>query len=343
MKADELGIDVLDVCQNIFGLEGSLHHDEFTVLCVNPKHDDHKPSCNINITTGYWRCLSCGAKGDILTLGHHVLHKSRAEIRSLLSPNNPTTALAVVQRRLKGFLRPAKHSGGAQVRNDRSWLPGDAQTVMAYRSGPLDYLKRRGFNSTTIERWGVRYVRSATTPGKGPQPIPLHNVIAVPICDEKGHLHSWVYRATDLSPSWLQEVRYLYTLDAINRPWIGIHLHRHGDIVVTEGPLDAMWFDQHGIPAIGIGGNLPSPERLRSLERYRRVVLFCDNDLGGDLAVSKIGQALWDRMPVFVARYPPRSRGTDPQGLSGLDLELGIERARSWQAWRLRRRSLPAS
>jgi hypothetical protein len=213
--------------------------------------------------------------------------------------------------------------------------------VTAYRAEPLGYLRRRGFSDATLEQWGVRFARAAQTPGKDGGPLTIHNVVAIPICDEHGCLHSWVYRATDLSPRWLQGVRYLYTLNAIDRPWIGIHLHAHEtNVVVTEGPLDAMWFSQHGIPAIALGGNLASPDKIRKLERFRRVTLFCDNDVGGEIAVNRIGEALWKRLPVMVARYPKGTRGLDPQGLAGIDLEMGVERARPWQSWRLSRRSL---
>ncbi|MBU1000918.1 MAG: hypothetical protein KKE73_00145 [Proteobacteria bacterium] len=31
-----------------------------------PAHEDNKPSCSMNLTTGLWFCHSCGAKGDLI-------------------------------------------------------------------------------------------------------------------------------------------------------------------------------------------------------------------------------------------------------------------------------------
>lgn len=343
MKAAELGLDVLEVCQTLYGLDGELHNDEFSILCPHPDHEDHSPSCNVNIETGYWRCLSCGAKGDIITLGRHCLGKRRGEVQELLTPNNPQAMVALVQRRLRALQTPAhtarEISRHRQAIQDRPWLPADAQSPMAYRSGPLSYLLARGFTSETLERWGVRYLRHADIASKKGK-LTIYNAIAIPIFDSENRLHSWCYRATDLSPKWQQETcRYLYTLDALDRPWIGLNFHRDlSEIVVTEGPLDAMWFDQHGIPAIAIGGNQRSAEKLAELERFRRITIFCDNDAGGKLATKQIAEVLAHRMQVHVARYPRGTRGLDPQQLCSADLELGVARARSWQSQSIRRR-----
>lgn len=344
MKAEELGIDVLDVCQTLFGLEGQLHADEFAILCPDPKHEDHDPSCNVNIDTGYWRCLSCGAKGDILTLGKHCLNKRRSEVQELLMPNNPQARAALVQRRLRSLLTAPVSDRRAfqhrQALQDRPWLPADAQTPDAYRSGPLSYLLARGFTQETLERWGVRYLRHADVASKKGK-LTIYNSIAIPIFDSQRRLHSWCYRATNLSPSWQQETcRYLYTLDALDRPWIGAHLLEPdlSEIVITEGPLDAMWFDQHGIPAIAMGGNQRSRAMMAELLVFRKAISFFDNDAGGKLATKQLGEYLSPLMPYYVARYPKGRRGADPQELCSTDLELGVARARSWQGQRLRRR-----
>jgi hypothetical protein len=34
------------------------------VPCLNPDHDDRRPSCGVNTTTGGFKCQSCDAKGS---------------------------------------------------------------------------------------------------------------------------------------------------------------------------------------------------------------------------------------------------------------------------------------
>lgn len=348
MLADELGIDVLDVCENIYGLDGTLVVDEYNILCVNPKHQDSTPSCNVNTTTGYFHCWSCDDKGDILTLGMRVLGKRYMEVRTLLVPDNLDAKRALLSKHLKGLQNPATASQpirmNRQAWTDRSWLLEGHREPRSYRSGPMGYLYDRGFTDETIKRWGCRFVRVVDVPTKK-RTATIRNSIAIPVFDETGMLMAWTYRATDGSESW--QPRYLDTLGApLGEVWHGIHLAGSSldQVVVSEGPLDAMWIDQAGYTSLSIMGSKLPEAKLMELANFRKVILCFDDDLTGNLITRKVGELLWSHVPVAIARYPKFADGKDAQELAAVDVELSIERAMNWTSWFLRGRlALPAA
>ena len=343
MNAEDLGIDnVLEVLVDRFELIGEVIHDEFLTLCVHPDHHDTKPSCSINLETGLWQCFSCGQTGDILTLGKHVLGKPRKKIKELLSPQNVDAQLALAQRKLKRILRSpgASTSDGnaKEALRERLWLPENGKRLSSYEDGPFDYLIDRGFTEETINRWGCRFVKRAEVPGKDPdRPIEIANSIAIPVCDARGRLIMWTYRATDSSYRWQRErTKYLNTYGAPKeKVWFGLHLHRSAsEIVVVEGPLDAMWLDQCGVPAVAMMGSSMTRERAAMLESFGKATLFFDRDVAGVRATARSGQVLWYRMPTYVARYPKKAKGQDPQGLKPNEVSSALSRSVPWTAWR---------
>ena len=49
-------------------VRGKLIGDELFFLCPNPEHDDHDPSCSVNLKTGIFYCFGCGFKGNLKKL-----------------------------------------------------------------------------------------------------------------------------------------------------------------------------------------------------------------------------------------------------------------------------------
>jgi DNA primase len=330
--AQELGIDdVLDVLTNRFDLEVRIRGDEADILCPNPAHNDHNPSTGVNLNTGLWNCFSCGIAGDLLELGVYMLDlphdgmfqklESRSQVQKILEPSSPDAIaqrlaqrLAAATQRSSVRSRPAVSLGGP------------------YEDGPLRYLRKRGFKQETLERWGVRFVPEETLENKSGKKYKISSTIAIPIRDEHAHLLAWCYRATDNSPDW--QPRYLYNKDAeLSELWWGMQHHsRERNIIITEGAIDAMWLDQHGIPALALLGASMGKRKIRQLESFRTVTLFLDRDEGGAKAVARIGGMIGDRLPLRVVRYPSWV-GDDPNEMAGIDLELLVARAVPWQVW----------
>lgn len=346
---EDFGLDALNICRNVFHLEGEVIFSDLRILCPNPKHDDHEPSCYVLLKekregsrilpAGTWSCFSCKAKGDILSLGKFVLRKKRSEIRAMLEPGNANAQLAVLSSHLESFLRPPHASlSAAEAEDDyraRNWLEKDARSLESYEDGPHDYLMRRGFSTKTIKKWGFRYVGAAYVNTKKGRAL-IKRSLAIPVRDVNGSLAFWIYRRSDQSPEW--QPKYLYTLGAPRSSvWIGEYWHwDRQEIVLCEGGLDAAWLDQAGIGALGIGGSGVNVARARTLAHYDRVILFMDRDDAGQWATQQIGAALWEKVPVYIARYRKNWEGTDPQSLDASQVRYAVEHAVSWPSWTLK-------
>lgn len=320
--AGDYGVEnVQDTLFTQLKLEGEEHGDELYILCPNPKHPDRKPSCHVNMKSGLFHCFACGIGGDLADLTALVLQVGRETAVEALKPNTPQAFIARLGRRLevaarKVGIRPAKLE-----------LPGP------YERGNMWYLRLRGFSTETIKEYGCRYVKEETFESKKGS-YTIHDYIALPIRDQKGNLLAWCYRKTTKSSDW--SPRYMYTPGAnLKELWFGLHLHAKSDtIVITEGALDSMWVHQCGYPTLALLGSSMGHQKILWLQRYSKVVLFCDRDAAGLQAVQKIGKLLGHRMPLYVVRYPSSTTGKDPQELEPVDVELSIVRAVPWIKWK---------
>lgn len=339
-KADALGVDdVLEVLSRIYGLEGEKRRREFYILC--PSHNDHEPSASVNLDTGYWNCWSCKAGGDLADLGKVLLGRKRSEILKLLVPNEPSAIAASVTMRV----RAARRDYLKAVSEKKKEHPA-LSTLQSLSKGPLDYLIDRGFTKETLKRWSVRYCNEAVLEREDDDPFTITDCVAIPIKTENDEVWAWCYRATEASPRWLQNARYIYTPGAeLSETWFGLQHNSSGDIIgITEGALDAMWLDQHGFPALAILGSTPKEDKkIRKLADFKEVRLFVDNDNSGHLTTWALGESLTNLgVPVTVALRKPwmvrkdGKKAKDANDLCGTDLELCWHRAIPFLAWKRR-------
>lgn len=342
-SAEALGIDdVLEVLTGLYDLEGQVRNGQYLILCPNPEHNDSNPSCGISLDTGYWNCFSCDASGDLVELGHVVLGTSRKSVKGFLQPNEPDAVRALLKRKLR-----ARKDAMKPERVHKSRHEIIVPSLSSYEDGPMDYLYDRGFTAETIERWGIRYVKMATLFRENGLPFEIEHCIGIPILSEKDKVVAWCYRATDRSPSWLRDVRYIYTpgvTNVLSTMWFGLNLHRDSsEITICEGALDAIWCDQNGIPAVAIlGSQVKQKAKVKLLSRFRKVTLLTDRDQAGVTTAYGLGEALRTRgVPVTVCRYPGfmlnrhGKPAKDAQDLCGVDLELVHSRAIPFLLWKL--------
>lgn len=329
VPAVDLGVDsVLDVVRHVYHLDGDERGDEFDILCPNPDHDDHSPSCSVNLVTGYFNCFSCRVGGDLAKLGSLVLQRDREEVERLLAPSTPEALFQAVQRRVKAIAMPTV------IRRQRGpALPGP------YEPGPLDELIDRGFTEETIEKWGVRFALQQTLQSKKGTDFTIRNSIAIPVRDSQGRLMAWVYRRTEGSPDW--QPRYIIPNNIeISEVWFGLQHHANAEhIAIGEGALDAMWIDQCGFPALGLLGTQMGHRKIQWLNRYKSVTLFCDRDAGGAEAVQRIGGIIGRTVPLYVAQYDRKIKPgekCDPQDLAPIDVEIAMARRVSWTKFLMR-------
>jgi 5S rRNA maturation endonuclease (ribonuclease M5) len=322
--AKDLGVDnVLEVVQHVFNIDGEERGEEYYFPCINPNHADHKPSCSVNLETGLFFCFSCGSGGDLISLGSLALGVPKYQVESLLIAT-PTSEgyLDRLWNKLNSTLRKETKEG-----YDLSDIPGP------YEAEPLDYLRGRGYEDTTLSLWGCRYVPKARLRGQRGDYI-IQDYVGIPIRNQHGTLFGWTYRATRDD----QKLRYTVTPGLPrNKIWFGGHLfHDTEEVVITEGEMDCMWVTQVGYPCLAMMGSNPSPEKIRWLKRYRKVTIFADRDSSGVQAVIRLGEQLRNRVDLNVARYSKKVVGKDPQELHPVDVEVAIETAMPYLLWKQR-------
>lgn len=59
--------DLLDALRH-YGADVQDHRVEQVVVCVNPDHDETRPSMTVNKVKGLFSCKACGFAGDAYTL-----------------------------------------------------------------------------------------------------------------------------------------------------------------------------------------------------------------------------------------------------------------------------------
>jgi len=304
-------------------LEGKTRGEEFWLACPNPSHEDQHPSCSVNLVTGTTHCFACGYSRSLVGLASDLWQVGREEAERRMSPGSREGLLAMLEHHTNG------HGNGTNGhRHTNGHVPGP------YEPGPLDYMRNRGFSDHTLHRWGIRFAdhaRIRTTYSY----LNIYNCIAIPVhvVGPKDPVKKgWIYRATSTSPD--HQPRYVNGL-AVGDLWFGAHLHTDGPIVVVEGPLDAMWCDQAGIPAIACMGSNPR-SKLKALSRYDRITVLPDRGRTGQTLVGVVSQ-LATYMPVSIAHYPDDTQATDPCELDPDLLRRVVEQAIPHHALTVRR------
>jgi len=97
-------------------------------------------------------------------------------------------------------------------------------------------------------------------------------------------------------------------------------------LIVTEGEFDAIYLQQHGVPAVANMGTSPmGAEKIRLLRHYaKKVVLSYDGDEAGQKAMHGDGKkrgelaVLSQHMPTVSVHLPD---GRDPNDLSEEEIE----------------------
>ena len=143
---------------------------------------------------------------------------------------------------------------------------------------PPLWIYGRGFTPETARKWGWR------TSNEGSLVIPVHN--------QDNQLTGWVCRRAGK-----QLPKYIYSLGMkTSEVLFGANYlpPNSKSIYITEGPLDAIWLNQNGYPAVALFGVHLSRIQERILLSFRagEIILCLDNDAPGREASMKIMKRL---------------------------------------------------
>jgi DNA primase catalytic core len=276
-------------------------------LC--PFHEDHDPSLRVTPGKGLWRCMSCGATGNVIqfvqrfdgvSFRHAFELLKSGKLSALIGPTNGAP--------LKKATVPRLDSPLAQGADDQAAL----RQVLDYyhvrlKENPaaLAYLQKRGIGSEAaiatfrlgfVDRTlGLRLPQANRKEGAALRERlqrlgilrdtgheHLRGRIVFPVVAESGEIGTVYGRAIDDGG---KHDRHLFLPGPQRGVWNPAAL-RSPEVIVTEGVIDALTWWQHGFRNVTTAYSAKAlPEELLGAllaAKVQRVFLSFDRDPSGD-------------------------------------------------------------
>jgi DNA primase len=299
-------------------LKGKTQHQGF---CPLPKHAGERkrsPSFSANLEKGIFQCFSCGAKGNVIDF---------AALMENLDPSNGDDfrkAALLLQEKLRPAsaepkLKPKKPEPES---NSEEKKPVVANAPLDFALKDLDsahpYLKERGLNENTIEKFGLGHCSRGY----------FKDRIVIPLHSAGGSLIGYAGRVTDDSkisetcPKYLfpgsrerdgrildfRKSEFLYNGYRFKAPV--------DDLVVVEGFFSVHWLYQCGIESVvGLMGWACSEEQGDSIITLTkpggRVWIFSDGDGPGEKCAASVFHLVAPHRSVRWARLTEGRQPTD--------------------------------
>lgn len=274
--------------------------------------DGRRPNLGIRPETGSYRCLSCGAHGDLVSLVQRIEgFASYEEAHDWLYERYGTDEDGEALIEFELFDRKETQRKAAVA-----WHPPDESILNGYK-WRHPYLGRRGIAEIWQRSFEIGYDRETRS-------------ITFPWRDRRGRLITVKHRRVDNKRFWYWprvpagvKNSLLYGLHHIAR-------RRDATAWICEAEIDCISLWQSGRPAVALGGAYMSPQQARelALAGVERVVLACDRDAGGQKAHETI-RARLEQLGIECvdAIWPERFNGKDVNDLliTGRIDELTIE------------------
>jgi DNA primase len=263
---------VVEQVLDALGIEIIAEHDGWgQARC--PMHNDRRPSFTINMHEGGWRCYAgCGSSGDLARLVVQLTGE----------------ALEVVQRRMRQSIPNSVESLMATLGAGEAEPQPEHPPALFYQRGVAPrYMLRRGFTLETMRKWDVGWDQE-------------NKAVVLPVFDD-GKLIGLIQRRLNREP------KYYYEGFRKNCVLFGME-HIPADIsevTLVEGPLDAIWLDQCGYPAIAsLGASLSDDQAEILYRRFHSVTIAYDADGAGRRGTASAIDKL-SRLYITVLAIPP--------------------------------------
>jgi hypothetical protein len=290
----------------------SPREDEVYARC--PQHErrtgrrENRPRhWSINRATGAHYCFSCGYKGSLLTLIVDLTRQSPWEARKKIREHRLDFA-AWAER-----MRPVEKALD-------EYEPGDyidlSERLECFGDPPGTALRQRGLQRPSVDRYGVRWDLD-------------DKAWVLPIRGPYGDV--WGYQTKSENrvlnhPSGVHKSRTLFGLDLLVEQPPAFRDY----VILVESPLDVVYVDGWGYPAVSSFGVVVSDRQLRLLTRFfDRFILALDNDDAGKREMRRLVKSNWAKQrPIEVLNYR-RASGKDPGEMDEAQFVRAVETSRS--------------
>lgn len=218
------------------------------------------PECDkaefyVNKESGRFYCFKCRFGGRnivalVAKLEDFEYWEAAQWIFKRAVPLRRTIPLAKLSERIRSMRTGTEAEG--ELEKVEEELPDGFKPCYADGKWSLpEYLKKRRIRSSTARAWGLGYCSGGRFGGR----------LVIPIRCPVGQS----FTARDMTET--SSIRYLNPSEVDHRRLlIGWNMARlTGDLVICEGPLDAVKLWQHGISAVALGGKVLHDEQLAML------------------------------------------------------------------------------
>ena len=280
---------------------------------------DRHPGCSILINEegkSGWRCHACGHHGTLnwLVTKWGMLSRAPIETAFQLIEREEDGVAAVMTRIDTGIGRRWAEPVAKPPADDPEVVPEMEAQVFA---GEVpQYAVDRGLSLDTCRAWQLGYDR-----GFGNYPVPR---LVFPVRRADGKLVGLVGRAIHDGdqPKYLNYLgfpksKFLYGLDKVQG---------RERLVIVEGMIDVIRLWEHGLPAAGVIGAMPSEAQAQLICGFDRVYLALDRDVAGEAGERWLVRRLDGRVPVFRVEFPEGK--TDPKQMTREEALAAVDSAR---------------
>ena len=185
------------------------------------------------------------------------------------------------------------------LRRDADWGEGKPQPYQAQQVPMLRSWAERGFTTPMLVKWGIEWDTQV-------------NAMRIPVLDDEGNVTANIWRAPQgveppyTYPTGWRKSECLFGLWRLPPEC--------PQMVLVEGPLDAIWVQEATLPCVAILGSSLSEKQVALLvERHvRKGVLCFDNDDAGRRATEE-ARDLLRRAGMWVHRVPLPQQYNDIQ------------------------------
>ena len=272
--------------------------DQIKIIC--PFHNDHKPSCGVNLKKQVYNCFSCDAGGNALDFVAHMegldpsntgeLRKAAFAaadtfgiVQALEQPNNGSvkakskTARSDKPDKAKAKVKPVKSDAPKKAKKDEPAKPSNQPLSFTLK---LDhkhpFIEARGFKKKLVKQFGIGFANKGM----------MKERICFPIHNTKGKLIAYSGRwASDelpedvpryLLPKGFEKSKVLYNLNRV--------LEKGSDtVVIVEGFWSVLRLHHAGVPCVSTFGDSVSEVQAELLVKHgvKNVILIYDGDEAG--------------------------------------------------------------
>lgn len=325
---------------------------EWKACC--PFHNENTPSFYVNDEKHFYHCFGCGAHGDAI--------RWMTDQRGLAFMDAVKELAAHA-----GMEVPAPDPRAARAAEQRATLHDVTTAAQAWYQASLSndeasharaYLKTRGFDAHTVERFGFGYApnrRDGTkktlaqfdermlieagmliaVEDKAPYDR-FRDRLTIPIHDARGRVIGFAARILDAEKK--DAPKYLNSPDTPlfdkGRTLFSLHraapaARKAGRIVVVEGQMDVVALAAAGIEeAVAPMGTALTETQLELLWRQAEKPILCfDGDSAGQKAAMRaVGRALPLLKPGHSLQFVTLPKGMDPDDVIRREGRAGMER-----------------